>query len=52
MSSDDANLEAYRQANADLRHYSVLRFTILGSFAAISGGLFVFAGKSGAPENS
>jgi hypothetical protein len=50
MSSDDANLEAYRQANGDLRHYSILRFTILGSFAAISGGLFVFAGKNAGPN--
>jgi len=37
----EADLEAYRQAN--LRHYSGLRFTVLGAFIAISGGLFTFA---------
>ena len=37
------DLEAYRQANNNLRHYSGLRFSILGAFVAISLGLFPFA---------
>jgi hypothetical protein len=45
MSNHDIDLEAYRQANADLRHYTGLRFTVLGAFVAISGGLFVLAGQ-------
>lgn len=43
MANTDCDLEAYRQANNDLRHFSVLRFNVLGAFVAISGGLFVFA---------
>jgi len=39
----DCDLEAYRQANNNLRHYSGLRFSILGAFVAISLGLFPFA---------
>ena len=43
MANTDLDLEAYRQANNDLRHFGVLRFNVLGAFVAISGGLFVFA---------
>jgi hypothetical protein len=39
----DLELEAYRQASDDLRHYSSLRFTVLGAFVAISGGLFTLS---------
>jgi hypothetical protein len=35
-----ANLEAYGQANEDLRHYGNLRFKVFGAFTAITGGLF------------
>ena len=43
MANEDGDLEAYRQANDDLRHFSNLRFNVLGAFVAINGGLFVFA---------
>jgi Zn-dependent protease with chaperone function len=43
MGARDYELEAYSQANEDLRHFSTLRFSVLGAFVAISGGLFVFA---------
>ncbi len=39
----EPNLEAYSQANEDLRHFSALRLKALGTFTAILGGVFVFA---------
>jgi hypothetical protein len=43
MPDKDTELEAYRQTNEALRHYSGLRFTVLGAFIAISGGLFALS---------
>lgn len=39
----ERDLEAYKQANSDLRQYITLRFTVLGLFAGISGALVVLA---------
>jgi hypothetical protein len=43
MPGYERDLEAYQQANDDLRQYVTLRYTVLGAFAAISGTLLVFA---------
>jgi hypothetical protein len=43
------DLEAYKQVNEDLRHYSKLRMTYLAIFLAISGALFDTALKEHGP---
>ena len=45
MSINEAELEAYRQANEELRFFSGMRYSVLGAFTAISGGLFVVASE-------
>ena len=52
MANADYDLEAYRQANNDLRHFSLLRFSVLTAFVAISGGLFVLAVKGDIAKRS
>lgn len=43
MSDSSRDLEAYRQASEDLRHFSTMRLSVLGAFTAFSGGLFALA---------